>query len=287
MSDITDDQSHSSNDSRTTRSAPTSEGARQLQAALRELRRIGALPHEMRIGPVTADYGARALEDAQQAARLREVQNLAAVRAQATQQGTGRSTIRKLDVSEIDTALSESRALARDAGIGARDIAAAEAAGAGGATWVDAPSHRWLGRIEQLTDELAEVKESLHLHKKTLSMTVNRAVAAESTAARQAKDLARTDTYIQRLWEALNGAEWEIGRPLPVSPEAFPAATQPDQHPGEVRPTGEHVGSTIDSAIDSALTGTDTGSESWKPDIASPDTSPGDSDAARGTGAES
>ncbi|WP_280461375.1 hypothetical protein [Nocardia carnea] len=287
MSDNTEDQPQSSNDFRRTRSAPTPEEARQLLGALRELRRIGALPHDMRTGPVTADYGARALEDARHAARLREVQNLSAVRAQASQQGTGRSTIRKLDVSELDTALAQSRTLARNAGVGVEDIAAAEATGATGATWMDAPSHRWLGRIEQLTDELAQVQESLHLHKKTLSSMIERAVAAESTVARQAEELAHTDNYIRSIWETLSTAEWELGQSLTVVPELAQGVTPPTDPAPDINQPDRGSGSTIGSAIDSALPEGDAAPDIWKPEPAPPpDTSP-DSATDRGTGAES
>ncbi|MGW6332180.1 hypothetical protein [Nocardia rhamnosiphila] len=287
MSDTTNDQSQSSNAFRPTRSASTPEGARQLMGALRELRRIGALPHDMRTGPVSADYGARALEDARHAARLREVQNLAAVRAQATQQGTGRSTVRKLDVSELNTALTESRALARNAGVASDDIAAAEAAGTAGATWMDAPSHRWLGRIEQLTDELAQVQESLHLHKKTLSSMVNRAVAAESTAARQAEELAHTDNYIRSIWETLSTAEWELGKSLTVLPELPQGATPLADLAHDTDPTERGSGATIGSAIDSALPDVDTAPDIWKPETGPPPGISPDSATDRGTGAES
>ncbi|WP_416566103.1 hypothetical protein [Nocardia testacea] len=275
----------------TSRNTPTPEKTRQLRSALRELRRIGTLPHDMRTGPVTADYGARALEDARHAARLREVQNLAAVRSQAGRQGTGRTTVRKLDTSSLDTALTEARTLARDAGVAADDIAAAEAAGAGGATWMEAPAHRWLGRIEQLTDELAHVQENLHLQKKLLSSMVERTAAAESTVARQAEELAHTDNYIRSIWDTLSAAEWELGQSLTVLPElpqGLTPLTDPAADPAPGARFGDRVpGSAIDSAIGSALPDVDTTPELWKPGEEPPLEAPRDSDTARGTGTES
>ncbi|MEU1527150.1 hypothetical protein ABZ413_33675 [Nocardia rhamnosiphila] len=271
------------------RGAPTPEGARQLLSALRELRRIGALPHDMRTGPITADYGARAFDDARHAARLREVQNLAAVRFQASETGTGRATLRQLNLSELDTALKQSRDLARSAGLRHEEVAAAEAAGATGTTWMAGPSHRWLGRIEQLTDELEQVKQSLNLQKNQLASMVERVATAESTIARQAEELAHTDNYIRTIWDTLSSAEWELGQTLTVQPELPAASTPRIELLSTAEPTDRDAdtrgpGSAIDSAIDSALP--EGVHEPWKPDrTPPPDPSP-DGDTDRGTGAD-
>lgn len=210
-------------------------GPSQLISALREFRRTGTLPREMHDGPVTADYSSQAVEATVHAALLREVQNLAAFRTVLDERGADRATIRESDAATVNAALLQTCSRAHSAGISDDDIAMAISAGDAGATWMKAPSHPWLGRIEQLTDELAKAKRSLHLQKKLLADQVERTAAAEFTVARQSEELARVEGYIGTVWNTLRAAEWELGQTFAVTrqmPQSLEDIVDPDINPG-------------------------------------------------------
>ncbi|MFX0574670.1 hypothetical protein [Nocardia nepalensis] len=91
--------------------------------------------------------------DAQYTRRLREVQNLAAATtlvadAAARQHGHDGS---EPELQALTEALGQARRDALRDGVAEDDVMAAELAGTEGVPWAVQPSHRWLGRIEQLS----------------------------------------------------------------------------------------------------------------------------------------
>ncbi|MBF6063501.1 hypothetical protein IU500_18620 [Nocardia terpenica] len=108
----------------------------------------------MRDGPILYSYETDAAQHASQAACLREVQNLAAIRSGLVA-GIPRDDDHIDRRRAVSDALDNARRAAERAGLDAADILAAEALGSAGVPWVQRPSHPLLGRIEQLTTPAA------------------------------------------------------------------------------------------------------------------------------------
>ncbi|WP_039797896.1 hypothetical protein [Nocardia araoensis] len=114
--------------------------------------RTALLPDRVRRAPITLDYELMAVQDAQNAGYLREIQDLAAERAAL---GTaGHDQAMRLRVEQLEAALAAARTDAVAAGVATSDVDRAVEYGRAGAYWADRPAHRYLGRIAQLTDEI-------------------------------------------------------------------------------------------------------------------------------------
>lgn len=264
---------------------PRRRSAREVGNTLGELFRAAAVPHEERIGPITQDYGPRADDDALHAARLREIQNLAALRARILGERT-EEPLRDSDnarVSMVDVALTQSRLRAERDGVPVHDIGIAIEVGLTGKSWVQEPSHRWLGRIEQLTSELTRAHEHGNAQRDLLTTFVERIAAAESANTKLSEQLAANDTYIRDLWAQVTDAEWLLGSrvtavdwpsTLRELTSGHDTGTDHDRASTGLAPAGEldsdiGTGREIDSAIQSAVA-PDTDSnwdheESWRP----------------------
>lgn len=114
--------------------------------------RAALLPDRVRAAPVTLDYELMAVQDAQNAGYLREIQDLAAERAALGTAGHDQAT--RLRVRQLEAALAAAATDALAAGVAADDVDRAVEYGRAGAYWADRPAHRYLGRIAQLTDEM-------------------------------------------------------------------------------------------------------------------------------------
>ncbi|MBY8858621.1 hypothetical protein K7711_19235 [Nocardia sp. CA2R105] len=228
-----------------------------------------AVPPALYDGPVTQTYGRRAADDAVAAARLRQVQNLAAITA-----GHIEGVVLDDDPTNrqqlLAAALAHACHAATTAGITEDHIHAARELGESGVPWAHAPAHRYLGRIEQLTAELADA----HTGSTVLAM-----VAAQSL---QREHQARTE--ITALREQLAQPTSDPTH-APGSVEAgaprLRAVPSPQQQPvsdSDVRLEG--------AGIQDAVTATDLGDRStaWEPGVhpSGTDTSAG----VRSTGQE-
>ncbi|MFE7745613.1 hypothetical protein [Nocardia sp. NPDC057455] len=114
--------------------------------------RAALLPDRVRRAPIEHDYELMAVQDAQNAGYLREIQDLAAERASLGTAGHDQAT--RLRVEQLEAALTAATADAAAAGVAADDVDRAVEHGRAGAYWADRPAHRYLGRIAQLTDEM-------------------------------------------------------------------------------------------------------------------------------------
>ncbi|MBF6191459.1 MULTISPECIES: hypothetical protein [Nocardia] len=114
--------------------------------------RAALLPDRVRTAPITLDYELMAVQDAQNAGYLREIQDLAAERAALGTAGHDQAT--RLRVRQLEAALAAAATDAIAAGVAADDVDRAREYGRAGAYWADHPAHRYLGRIAQLTDEM-------------------------------------------------------------------------------------------------------------------------------------
>ncbi|MEV6257594.1 hypothetical protein AB0L97_30510 [Nocardia sp. NPDC051911] len=114
--------------------------------------RAALLPDRVRSAPITLDYELMAVQDAQNAGYLREIQDLAAERAALGTAGHDQAT--RLRVEQLEAALAAATTDAAAAGVAAGDVDRAVEYGRAGAYWADRPAHRYLGRIAQLTDEM-------------------------------------------------------------------------------------------------------------------------------------
>ncbi|MET9288079.1 hypothetical protein [Nocardia beijingensis] len=115
--------------------------------------RAALLPDRVRTAPITLDYELMAVQDAQNAGYLREIQDLAAERAALGTAGHDQAT--RLRVRQLEAALAAAATDAVAAGVTAQDVDRAREYGRAGAYWADHPAHRYLGRIAQLTDEMS------------------------------------------------------------------------------------------------------------------------------------
>lgn len=213
-----------------------------------------ALSSEERHGPVRYDYGVRADEDAVHAARLRHVQNLAAVKARTldSRTGTERARSEVVDPDAIETAQSHARRDAERDGVATEAIDRAATAGSRGVTWTQQPSHRWLGRIEQLTDAVEHASDH----------AAERLAAAERYRTHLESRIEAKDNYIRELWTQITDAEWLLGNNTRQNPPVvdrpstlreLTAEPGPDLETGWPRPSATPPpGTDIESAVDSA-----------------------------------
>ncbi|MGK8524155.1 hypothetical protein ACRS6B_22555 [Nocardia asteroides] len=114
--------------------------------------RTALIPDRVRCAPIKHDYELLAVQDAQNAGYLREIQDLAAERAALGAAGHDQAT--RLRVEQLELALAAATADALAAGVVPGDVDRAVEYGRAGAHWADRPAHRYLGRIAQLTDEM-------------------------------------------------------------------------------------------------------------------------------------
>ncbi|MFD0365014.1 hypothetical protein ACFQZZ_26560 [Nocardia sp. GCM10030253] len=119
--------------------------------------RTALIPDRIRAAPINHDYELLAVQDAQNAGYLREIQDLAAelARVAAFAAVRGLDQTEQLRVRQFESALEAAAADAAAAGVAPSDIRLAIEHGRTGAYWIDRPAHRYLGRIAQLTDEMA------------------------------------------------------------------------------------------------------------------------------------
>lgn len=68
------------------------------------------------------------------------------------------------------------------AGIAASDIQLAVEQGRAGAYWIDRPAHRYLGRIAQLTDEMAGRLSELDTYRQRIAELEHRLAQARDNA---------------------------------------------------------------------------------------------------------
>ncbi|WP_280412896.1 hypothetical protein [Nocardia asiatica] len=114
--------------------------------------RAALIPDRVRAAPIKHDYELMAVQDAQNAGYLREIQDLAAERAALGTAGHDQAT--RLRVAQLETALAAATTDAVAAGVAVGEVDRAVEYGRAGAYWADRPAHRYLGRIAQLTDEM-------------------------------------------------------------------------------------------------------------------------------------
>jgi hypothetical protein len=114
--------------------------------------RTALIPDRVRCAPISHDYELLAVQDAQNAGYLREIQDLAAERAALGTAGHDQAT--RLRARQLEVALAAATADAFAAGVASADVDRAVEYGRDGAYWADRPAHRYLGRIAQLTDEM-------------------------------------------------------------------------------------------------------------------------------------
>ncbi|MGY2091526.1 hypothetical protein [Nocardia abscessus] len=114
--------------------------------------RAALIPDRVRSAPIKHDYELMAVQDAQNAGYLREIQDLAAERAALGTGGHDQAT--RLRTEQLEAALAAAMTDAKAAGVAASDVERAAEYGRAGAHWADRPAHRYLGRIAQLTDEM-------------------------------------------------------------------------------------------------------------------------------------
>ncbi|MBF6176036.1 hypothetical protein [Nocardia blacklockiae] len=164
---------------------------------LRRLYRDAAVPPALRDGPIVHTYR-DADADADHARRLRHIQNLAAVLAGAVEEVV-------LDDNddtrcEILTAtLNEVRHQAIAAGIPSADIDRAHEVGSSGLTWTEHPSHRLLGRIEQLTEALQRASDDNAALDSLLSAAHRRELDSNLTIQRLHTRVAVRDKALREL----------------------------------------------------------------------------------------
>ncbi|WP_067477246.1 hypothetical protein [Nocardia amamiensis] len=115
--------------------------------------RSALIPDRVRHAPVEHDYELMAVQDAQNAGYLREIQDLAAERA-ALGGGKGHDQANRLRLEQLEAALAAATADAVAAGVPAGDVDRAVEYGRAGDYWADRPAHRYLARIAQLMHEM-------------------------------------------------------------------------------------------------------------------------------------
>ncbi|WP_429426562.1 hypothetical protein [Nocardia sp. GAS34] len=239
---------------------------------LPRLYRTRAVPREFRDGPITQLYGARGEQDLAAARHLREVQNLAAMITGAIG-GAVMDESPAVRQRILTQALEQARRAALAAAVPAWDIEVAAEHGSRGVPWVQAPAHRYLGRIEQLTDELAAAQqESAYLYDAVIESYEREQNAEHDNAILRARLAEITtpaaDTAVPTRTENLTAAA------LSVVPDAS-GITDDRDGPGQSRSCGEPIA----DAIAATTLATDTtlwnsGSES-PPTQLRPPTQPG------------
>jgi len=223
---------------------------------LARLYRTKAVPTEIRQGPITQIYGTRADQDTVAARHLREVQNLAAMLT-GTFGGDALDEKPAVRHQILTQALGQARRAAIAAGVPGADVQAAQDHGSRGVPWVQVPAHRYLGRIEQLTDQLAAAqRQSAYLYH-AASESYQREQNVERENARLRTCLAALTALAEDTTPAA-GTEQHAARVLRVVPSAIQATAEPAA-PGRTRFTGEG----ISAAIAAAAIGTQT--STWIP----------------------
>ncbi|WP_406233525.1 hypothetical protein [Nocardia sp. NBC_01009] len=146
--------------------------------------RTALIPDRIRAAPINHDYELLAVQDAQNAGYLREIQDLAAelARVAAFAAVRGHNQTDQLRVRQLESALDATMTDAAAAGIAASDIQLAVEQGRAGAYWIDRPAHRYLGRIAQLTDEMAGRLSELDTYRQRIAELEHRLAQARDNA---------------------------------------------------------------------------------------------------------
>ncbi|MEV2226743.1 hypothetical protein AB0E01_43920 [Nocardia vinacea] len=114
--------------------------------------------------------------DALYTRRLREVQNLAAATtllADTTPSGEGGDGV-PAQLDALTVALGQARRDALADGVAEDDVIAAELLGTEGVPWAAHPSHRWLGRIEQLDAQAqASARQAYQYHQQAMRLRIH------------------------------------------------------------------------------------------------------------------
>ncbi|WP_330231289.1 hypothetical protein OHA40_01605 [Nocardia sp. NBC_00508] len=138
----------------TTRTKRNSPGRERIPAFGNDMQpRTALIPDQVRQAPIKHDYQLMAVQDAQNAGYLREIQDLAAERA-ALGGRKGHDQATRLRLEQLEAALAAATTDAIAAGVPAADVDRAVEYGRAGDYWTDRPAHRYLGRIAQLTHEM-------------------------------------------------------------------------------------------------------------------------------------
>ena len=189
-----------------------------------------AVPPALYDGPVTQTYGRRAAQDAVAAARLREVQNLAAIIAGHIDSVTlddDTTTRQQL----LAAALAHACGAAAAAGIADEHIQAAQELGESGVPWAHAPAHRYLGRIEQLTAELADAHTDATVLAMVAAQSLQREHQARTEIAALREQLTHTTTGPTHTLSSAEAATAPRLRAVP-SPQQSPVAESGAQSDG-------------------------------------------------------
>lgn len=255
---------------------------------LRELYQAAAIPYALRRGPIDHDYRLQARQDSIHAACLREVQNLSALRARLSR-GLPYLALTEVEQARLDStynALNGARLAADREGVPPVDIDAAEAAGDTGTPWVHAPGHPYLGRIEQLTEELRQARDLIDAQQHTIAELGTHTTRDAQRISDLEQLLASEHNHLAQAWSVIQDYRWETGidgtpAPLPdwlntiaESPAGPHLDTGPARGGTEAEP-GPEIGAAIEAIGE--------GTAAWAPDDGPPTPRP---DPGAGAGPE-
>ncbi|WP_157116970.1 hypothetical protein [Nocardia vaccinii] len=216
-----------------------------------------AVPPWLRDGPVTQTYGRRAAHDAIAAARLREVQNLAAITAGHVQ-GVTLDDDPDTQQQLLAAALGHACQAAAATGIADEHIQAARDLGESGVPWVHAPAHRHLGRIEQLTAELA----AAHTSSTVLALVAAQALQREHHARTAIATLRDQLTHPAPTIASADAAPAER-----AAPRLWAVPTPQETPGGDARLDGAGIGDAVAAtALEETLPAWDPGAAPGGPD---------------------
>ncbi|MEU1950825.1 hypothetical protein [Nocardia rhamnosiphila] len=242
---------------------------------LRALYQAAAIPYALRLGPIDHDYGLQARQDSIHALCLREVQNLSALRARLTE-GRPYLALTEVEQARLDVtynALQGARLAADREGVPVADVDAAEDTGKTGTPWVHGPGHQYLGRIEQLADELEQAHDLIEAQKQTIAELGTQTTRDARRISDLEQRLDREHSHLTQAWSVIQAYRWETGvdrtpAPLPDWMNTFreqAADTHLDTDPA-LAGTGAESGQAMGAAIEAL--GDSTGA--WAPDDGPP-----------------
>ncbi|MGI5219455.1 hypothetical protein [Nocardia sp. CA-290969] len=226
---------------------------------LRELYQVAAIPYALRRGPIDHDYRLQARQDSIHAACLREVQNLSALRARLSR-GLPYLALTEVEQARLDltyNALNGARLAADREGVPPADIDASEAAGTTGTPWVHGPGHPYLGRIEQLTEELRQARDLIDAQQHTIAELGTHTTRDAQRISELEQLLVREHSHLTQAWSVIQDYRWETGiertsAPLPDWMNALreqAAETHIDTDPAPAE-SGQEMGAAIEAVGD-------------------------------------
>ncbi|WP_249643844.1 hypothetical protein [Nocardia sputi] len=242
---------------------------------LRELYQAAAIPYALRRGPIDHDYRLQARQDSIHASCLREVQNLSALSARLSR-GRSYLALTEVEQARLDltfNALNGARFDADREGVPLADIDAAETAGKTGTPWIHGPGHHYLGRIEQLAEELRQAHDLIDAQKQTIAELGTQT----SRDARRISDLEqrldREHSHLAQAWSVVEDYRWETGvdrTPAPLPHWMNALRDQAAENHIDTDPASAGTGAESGQEMGAAIEALDDGTGAWAPHDGTP-----------------